>query len=32
MDTIYKYFPEKIQNLIKEEIGDKITTLEEIRI
>ena len=32
MDTIYKYFPEKIQNLIKEELGDKITTLEEIRI
>ena len=32
MDTIYKYFPEKIQTLIKEEIGDKITTLEEIRI
>lgn len=32
MDTIYKYFPDKIQNLMKEEIGDKITTLEEIRI
>lgn len=32
MDTIYKYFPDKIQNLIREEIGDKITTLEEIRI
>ena len=32
MDTIYKYFPEKIQNLIKEEIWDKITTIEEIRI
>lgn len=32
MDSIYKYFPDKIQNLIKEEIGEKITTLEEIRI
>lgn len=32
MDTIYKYFPDKIQNLIREEIGENITTLEEIRI
>ena len=32
MDTIYKYFPDKIQNLIREEIGEKLTTLEEIRI
>lgn len=32
MDSIYKYFPEKIQDLISEEIGEKINTLEEIRI
>lgn len=32
MDSIYKYFPEKIQNLIRDEIGEKMNTLEEIRI
>lgn len=32
MDSIYKYFPEKIQELLIEEIGDKINVLEEIRI
>ncbi len=32
MNSIYKYFPEKIQNLISEEIGEKINFLEEIRI
>lgn len=32
MDSIYKYFPSKIQELISEEIGERINTLEEIRI
>lgn len=32
MDSIYKYFPSKIQDLISEEIGERINTLEEIRI
>lgn len=32
MNSIYRYFPQKIQNLISEEIGEKINTLEEIRI
>lgn len=32
MNSIYKYFPEKIQNLISEEVSEKIDSLEEIRI
>lgn len=32
MDSIYKYFPEKIQDLISKEVGENINTLEEIRI
>lgn len=32
MDSIYKYFPEKIKNLINEEVGDNLSSLEEIRI
>jgi stage III sporulation protein AA len=32
LNNIYKYFPEKIQKLISDEIGEKIVSLEEIRI
>lgn len=32
MSNIYKYFPNKIQTIIKEEVGEKYDFLEEIRI
>lgn len=32
MNNIYKYFPEKIQEVLITEIGDKFEFLEEIRI